>query len=382
MNESPSLSSAVDISLDVDVLRPEPLIAETPAPALQAAVTPAQNVYVRSNFPTPRLGEDHRVHIGGAVAQSMDVSLADLHQFEQRTIVVTMECAGNDRLGMRPVPGGEPWNHGAISTVEWTGVPLRQLLERAELAADVIEIVAYGADFGARDGHASDVQFARALPRSVAMHDDTLVAVAMNGEPLHAEHGAPMRLAVPRWYGMASVKWLTRLEAVTVPFEGHFQRERYVYDAAGTITPVTTMRVKSFVASPLDGDRVAPGAVVVSGWAWSGNGAIAGVDVSINDGEWMPATLDNAVSPYAWVAWHIEVQLAQPGIYQLRSRASDGTGDVQPDAIAWNRLGYGNNAIRVSRVAVGDAPTAPDSPTTPGYDRAAGSTSSHRTHLR
>jgi DMSO/TMAO reductase YedYZ molybdopterin-dependent catalytic subunit len=337
---------------DLDVIRDEPLIAETPERALAHAITPASSVYVRSNFPTPMLDEAHRVRVGGAVAQSFEIGIPELRGLDTRTIIVTMECAGNDRLGMRPVPDGEPWNHGAISTVEWTGVSLRQLLERAGVHTDAVEIVATGADAGERDGHAVQLPFARSLPLSAALHEDTIVAFAMNGTPLTAEHGAPLRLVVPRWYGMASVKWLVSIDAVTTPFNGHFQRERYVYDRKGAVTPVTTMRVKSFIVSPADDARVSKGRITVEGWAWTGTGEVSAVDVSLDGESWHPATIGQAQSRHAWRPWRATVDASTPGQYELRSRATDDSGNVQPVEIEWNRLGYGNNAIRANTIHV------------------------------
>lgn len=145
---------------------------------------------------------------------------------------------------------------------------------------------------------------------------------------------------------MASVKWVTRIEALREPFTGYFQRKRYVYDVDGAITPVDRMRVKSVIVSPANGARCTR-EVQVTGWAWSGAGAIARVDVAVDGGDdWRPATLGSAASTYAWTPWTCALSLPRAGRFTLRSRATDVTGATQPDVIAWNRLGYGNNAIR------------------------------------
>jgi DMSO/TMAO reductase YedYZ molybdopterin-dependent catalytic subunit len=160
-----------------------------------------------------------------------------------------------------------------------------------------------------------------------------------------------VRLVVPGWYGMASVKWVTRIAALTRPFDGYFQRQRYVYDTVGAVVPVTRMRVKSIIIAPADAAHVAPGVVHAWGWAWSGAGAIARVDVSRNsDDTWHPATLDTAVGPHAWTRWECPLTLDHAGRYVIRARAADATGAVQPLVPEWNRLGYGNNAVQAAVV--------------------------------
>lgn len=336
----------------LDVVRADPLCAETPARLLTAPMTPAASVYVRSNFALPPLDATHTVAIGGAVRSPFTMSLAELTALPQRHVTVTMECAGNGRLGMDPVPTGEPWRYGAVSTTTWSGVSLRTLLERAGLAPDVVEILGHGADAGPRDDADGDVRFARSLPIADAMHPDTIVATHMAGERLSVDHGAPMRLIVPGWYGMASVKWLARLEAITTPFTGYFQRQRYVYDVNGTVEPVRRTLVKSMITSPIDGGSCAR-AVLVQGWAWSGAGAIARVELAVNDAPvWIDAALGTPVSAYAWTPFEAELVLPEAATATIRSRATDTAGNAQPEQIQWNRLGYGNNGIRGVVVAV------------------------------
>jgi len=337
----------------LDVVRAEPLCAETPARLLSASITPAASVYVRSNFALPTLSATHMIDIGGAVQSPFAISLPELAALPQRHIAVTLECAGNGRLGMDPIPTGEPWRFGAVSTTTWSGVSLCTLLERAGLAADVVEVLGVGADAGPRDDAEGDVRFARSLPIENAMHPDTIVATHMAGAPLSVNHGAPARLIVPGWYGMASVKWLVGLEALVIPFGGYFQRMRYVYDEDGTITPVRRARVKSMITSPTDGQQCAR-AVTVQGWAWSGAGAIARVELAVNDAAiWMDAALGTPVSAYAWTPFEAELMLPEGATATIWSRATDTAGNAQPERIAWNRLGYGNNGVRGVAVGVG-----------------------------
>lgn len=338
----------------LDVVRAEPLCAETPARVLAAPITPAPSVYVRSNFALTPLDAAHRIDIGGAVHAPFSLAMHELADLPQRHVTVTMECAGNGRLGLDPVPSGEPWRFGAVSTTTWSGVSLRTLLERAGLAPGVVEILGVGADAGPRDDADGEVRFARALPIADAMHPDTIVATHMAGVPLSMDHGAPARLIVPGWYGMASVKWLTRLNAITTPFTGYFQQQRYVYDVDGAIEPVRRTRVKSMVTSPIDGGRCAR-AVLVQGWAWSGAGAIARVELAVNDAPiWIDAALGTPASAYAWTPFEAELVLPDAATATIRSRATDTAGNTQPERIQWNRFGYGNNGVREVMVTVGE----------------------------
>ena len=338
---------------DVEVIRRAPFNAETPERRLGDAVTPSRNVYIRSNFDIPRLDDDHPIEVRGLVERGFSVTARELRALPQRTILTTMECAGNDRLDMRPLPAGEPWRHGALSTMTWTGVPLAALLERAGVRTDAVQVEIGGADAGPRDDSEGIVRFARAIPLAEARHPDTLLALAMNDAPLTAEHGAPVRLVVPGWYGMTNVKWVTYIDVRATPFFGYFQRQRYVYDYGGDeaecerlIEPVTRMRVKSAITSPADGSTVER-ELTVQGWAWSGYAPITRVEVAVDGGEsWREAELDAPASPYAWTAWRCAVSLPRGGRYTLRSRATDGTGESQPAMVRWNRLGYGNNAVR------------------------------------
>jgi DMSO/TMAO reductase YedYZ molybdopterin-dependent catalytic subunit len=327
-----------------------PYNAETRFDALDAPVTPTAAHYVRSNFAVPAMAPDtYTLVVDGEVAVPQALTLAALRALPWHEMVVTMECAGNDRLGLRPVPDGEPWASGAVATARWGGVRLADVLALAGVAPTAREVVVTGADRGPRDdaGTPDDVPFARALPLAVVHEADPLLALSMNGAPLPAAHGAPVRLVVPGWYGMANVKWVARLTVASVPFAGYFHTQRYVYDTGDGVAPVTRARVKSLITAPVDGGLAPEGSLTVRGWAWSGDGPIVRVEVAAGGGEgWQEATLGTAAGPFAWTPWTCTVQPPHPGRLVLRSRATDATGASQPDAIAWNRLGYGNNAVR------------------------------------
>ncbi len=330
----------------LEVIRFDPFNAETPASALVSQTTSSENAYVRTNFDIPVLTEAHVIEVGGAVSRPLTLTVEALRKMPQRSVKATMECAGNDRLGMRPVPAGEPWQHGAVSTIVWTGVSLAEVLAMAGVLHDGVEVLVTAADAGTRDDAVGKVRFARSLPIKVALHEDTLLALEMNGAPLTREHGFPVRLAVPGWYGMASVKWITRIDVLTDSFNGYFQQQRYVYDDEDGVRPVDHIRVKSIITSPVEGGKITTRKVEVSGWAWSGDGPITRVEVGFEGDNWQEAKLGVSEGPHAWTPWSLNIHLPYAGRFVLRSRATDASGAVQPDQIVWNRLGYGNNAIR------------------------------------
>ncbi len=340
------------------VVRGDPFNAESRIEALALPITPTRSAYVRSNFAVPTLsGHDHRISVSAVDGRALGVAVGELDRLLLTSITSTMECAGNSRVWMRPLPAGEPWDHGAVSTSRWTGVPLATLLARDGFADGAIEVIVEGADAGPRDdaGGESETVFARSLPIATAMHPDTLLALYMSDEPLPAEHGGPVRLVVPGWYGMASVKWVTRVVATARPFDGYFQTHRYVYrdDDAGTLAPVTTMLVKSLMTAPVDGATLPPGRTSIEGWAWSGQGPIARVEVATAGGDaWTEARLCGSVSPHAWTRWEYEWEPPAAGRYALRCRARDARGNIQPEQAVWNSLGYGNNAVQTILVDV------------------------------
>jgi DMSO/TMAO reductase YedYZ molybdopterin-dependent catalytic subunit len=355
-------AAAVPAGGGLVVVKVAPFNAEAGLDRLGAQITPTPSFYVRSNFAVPQLEPDrHAIGVEGAVERPLRLSPADLHALPIRTVTTTMECAGNNRSTLAPLPSGEPWQAGAVSAARWTGVALRDVLDRAGVQGGTIEVLAEGADRGTPKDGPADIPFARSLPLDKAMHPDTLLALEMNDAPLPPDHGAPVRLVVPEWYGMASVKWLARIVALTEPFTGYYQARRYIYDHGGDqpVTPVTRMRVKSVIVSPAEGSTVAAGTVVVQGKAWSGDGAIVKVEVAVDGGDtWQEARLledggaEGQRASYTWRAWEFVWQASDPGRHALRARATDSAGNRQPDAARWNKYGYGNNAARPVMVMV------------------------------
>ena len=266
-----------------------------------------------------------------------------------KTLAVTLECAGNGRgLFDRPSEG-EQWGLGAVSTAEWTGVPLVEILDRAGVRPEVKDVLFRGADAGPVEGRAEPVRFERSLGIDDARDRDVLLAYAMNGEPLPVEHGYPVRLIVPRWYAVASVKWLTEIDFIDRTFFGHYQGDKYRYewqrDGGVVSEPVTLQRVRAVITEPSTDTDVRSGELAIRGVAWSGAAPIARVEVSIG-GAWEEARLVGERRSYSWQWWELMTRVEKSDRVILRARATDLAGCTQPERAEWNRLGYGNNAIQ------------------------------------
>jgi DMSO/TMAO reductase YedYZ molybdopterin-dependent catalytic subunit len=269
-----------------------------------------------------------------------------------------MECAGNGRAALTPRPISQPWLLEAIGTARWRGVALRPLLEEAGLADDAVEILFTGLDRGIEKE--VEQSYERALTREEALGDDVLLAYEMNGEPLLPQHGFPLRLVVPGWYGMTNVKWLAQITALNEPDTGYQNATAYWWreheDDEGT--PVTRMAPRSLLLPPGIPDfhtrarTVEAGPCLLQGRAWSGRAPIARVELSLDGGaSWKEAALEPGESRWAWRRWTFGWE-AEPGEYVLCSRATDEAGNVQPDDPLWNVGGYSNNAVQRVSVTV------------------------------
>lgn len=326
---------------------------EMPLEALRYPVTPAGLHYLLIHYDIPAVNAaEWRLRIGGLVSKPVDLTLEKIKERPARTIAVTLECAGNSRALMARRRISQPWLLGAIGTAEWTGVPLRGILEEAGLRPEACEIVFTGLDRGVEGGEPQAYQ--RSLSVSEALRDEVLLAYAMNGEPLQPQHGYPLRLLVPGWYGMASVKWLDRIEAVAEPFRGYQMTKVYRYWQTGDEEgePVDLIRPRALMIPPGIPDFmtrtrvVEPGPVALQGRAWAGRRSIARVEVSVDGGStWSDARLEEPASPYAWRGWSF-LWKAMPGRYTLCARATDSRGEAQPLDAPWNFKGYGNNVVQ------------------------------------
>ncbi len=338
--------------------RAEPLNCETSIPALIGGVVmPNARFYVRNHFATPVLdAAAFRLDVVGLVERPMQLSLRDVQNMPSQTLVATLECAGNGRSAFDPPVAGEQWRLGAVSTAEWTGVPLVEILDRVGTTAAAREILFRGADGGSVEGLADAIRFERSLTLDEARTSDALLAYAMNGEPLPVQHGYPLRVIVPGWYSVTSVKWLTEIEVIGDAFEGFFQTDRYMYEweRAGTTVrePVRLQQVRSVITEPTGADDVAAGDLVIRGVAWSGTAPIARVEVSVGNGPWQAARLIGERHRHSWQWWELLTRIEERGTTEVRARATDLAGRTQPDKPAWNRLGYGGNAIQVLSLSI------------------------------
>ena len=340
----------------LEMINPAPYNAEAPPEALVGDITPTELHYVRSNFAVPT--HDGTLAIGGAVGNPTTLTLEDLRALPVHDQAVTLECAGNGRLDMRPLPTGEPWGDYAVSTARWTGALLGDVLALAQPASQGVEVRFEGADHGPyhlqailSETNQNDLTFVRALPIAEAVDPSSAIMVAyeMNGEPLTPDHGAPFRIIAPHWYAVASVKWLSRIDILTEPFTGEFQTGHYIYQWPDRPhEAVRLMRLRARITDPAPGAILPLGPYTVRGKAWSGTGPITDVDISLTgEGDWHPAQLEPPKGPYQWQDWSFVWDSDAVGRHTLRARATDAAGHVQPDVPPWNRLGYGNNAIEV-----------------------------------
>jgi DMSO/TMAO reductase YedYZ molybdopterin-dependent catalytic subunit len=330
---------------DLLVLSEEPLNAETRLEAQGGTIVPAGRHYVRTHFAMP--SAPHTVLIEGAVRARRSVTLEEIRSLPARELTVTLECAGNGRRFLEPPVPGEQWGLGAVGTSQWTGAPLHAVLERAWLPS-AVEVLFRGADSGVPKDLGRRVAYERSLPIDVAMGDEILVAYAMNGRPIPREHGGPLRLIVPSWYGMASVKWLAEIRVLDRPFDGFFQRDRYVIEGR----PLRGIEPRALIISPTDGAEVSGTSLQVRGYAWSGHAPVERVDLSESDGQPLASiALPADEAPYAWREFAFVLSFGL-GEHRLVARATDRKGNSQPLSPRWNALGYANNATRPTRVCV------------------------------
>jgi DMSO/TMAO reductase YedYZ molybdopterin-dependent catalytic subunit len=328
-----------------------------PLEAMRYDLTPTGLHYLLIHFDIPHTSETNwMLEVGGAIDNPLRLTMDELRAMPRRTEAVTMECAGNGRARLHPRPISQPWLYEAIGTAEWTGTPLWPVLESAGLQSRAVEVVFTGADRGLQGEEEQDYQ--RSLSIDEIRRPEVMLVYEMNGRPLEPQHGFPLRLVVPGWYGMTSVKWLSRIDAVTEPFEGyqHVGSYRYKQNGEDAGAPVTRMRPRALMIPPGIPDFfsrhriVDAGRVRLFGRAWSGAGPIERVEVAV-DGTWADAELGPHVGPFAWRSWQSHWD-AQPGEHELSCRAIDSNGDAQPTEQPWNQQGMGNNLVQVVAVSV------------------------------
>lgn len=311
---------------DALVLTQNPYNAEVAFSQLDKTITPTEAFFKRNHYEYPEPSSDWSVDVEGR-----SVPLAEIKKLPFRQVESIVECAGNGRTLLYPLPPGTPWNLGAVSNGTWGGTSLRNLLGDT---SDAVEVVFEGADSGT-DGRGF---YGRSLTGAAAAHEDMLLCWEMNGAPLTREHGAPLRLLVPGQYGMASVKWLNRIYRTDRPYQGYYQVEDYQIHVPGKKSrPIGGIRPRALVVKATRQE--------VSGWAWSGTGPVVGVEVRVGENV-LEAELGEARGAYAWRRFTCRLELG-PGKHCLCVLARDAAGNVQPEAPFWNEAGYENNSAQI-----------------------------------
>lgn len=326
--------------LTVRLDRPAQL--ETPAALLDDSFTPNNVFFVRSHFDPPAMGLfEPRLVIRGAVERPLAFTVADLEKLDVVELPAVLQCAGNGRaLHAKRVPGIQ-WEKGAVGQARWRGVRLAQLLEKTGVTRGAAHLHQRGLD---TPPHPNTPAFVRSMPVERALDPHTLVAFAMNGEPLPHLHGGPLRLVVPGWAGNHWTKWLGELTLAPEPAKGFFMDTGYqmpVKPNSEAYAPLGAMPVKSWITRPLSGAVVGRKPLEVRGHAFSGEGAVTRVEVSDDGGStWSNAQVEPLASPGAWQRWTYTWKPAFAGKRHLVARATDATGAVQPEVSASNRSGY------------------------------------------
>lgn len=332
---------------------------ETPIQFVETNLMDNKLFFRRNHFSYPQLfHSSYWLPVDGSVRTPRIFSMEEIITLPSKTIKVAMECAGNKRHFFKPKLYGEQWEKGAISQGYWKGVPLKSLLDMTGLKSGASEVVFVGYDYGKRTDSDKVVTFSRSLPLEKALHPDTIIAYEYNSQPIAFQHGYPLRLVVPQWYAMASVKWLKQITVIDAAFNGPFQSVDYVYypkkDSYADAFPVTTINVNSTIQKPLHMEILNTGKHFINGIAWTGKGVITKVEISTDNGEtWQEAKLNILTNePCGLSAWSYEWPVSEKGEYTIFSRAADSTGRVQPALPFWNQKGYGYNAVDKVQVKI------------------------------
>lgn len=344
-----------------------PINIEAPAHLLDPDITPVERFFVRNNGLVPEATDDPdswTLRIDGEVDNEIEITLGELKSdFEHVTMQAVIECAGNGRAGFSPSPSGNQWELGAVGNGQFTGVRLRDVLERAGVRDSAV----YTGHFGA-DPHLTMEEGRQAISRGVpidkAMDENTLLIWGMNGEDLPLVHGYPLRILVPGWVGSANQKWLTRIWIRDQEHDGpgmtglSYRLPAYPV-APGTEVPhedmevMETLRIKSIITAPETNSEVSAGEPLrIRGHAWSGETDVDNVEISKDFGlTWENAELTPSPNKYAWATFEADVEFPQAGYYEIWARATDSEGTTQPMIVpGWNPRGYGNNSAH--RIAV------------------------------
>jgi DMSO/TMAO reductase YedYZ molybdopterin-dependent catalytic subunit len=330
----------------------DPENSEFPFADLDSWITPFDRFYVRSHFPVPEIDpRSWRLEVGNG-SGGRGLTLAELEDLPVRSVVSVLECAGNGRRYNDPPAKGVQWGQGAVSNGEWSGPSLADVLAAAA-APEGDHFAFTGADRGSVAGVEGEIPFRRSVPRAKALDPETLIALRLNGEPLNAAHGAPARLYVPGWYGMASIKWLVAIEPVDRPVGDHFMAADYTRRTRdGGQEALEWVFPKAEIARPAEDAELAAGPIEVAGAAWAGRAPLAKVEVSVDGGAtWDAAELGGPETRWGWRIWRWPWEAA-PGRHRLVARAWDADGRTQPDEPDPDAPGYLNHWVRPRTIRV------------------------------
>lgn len=338
--------AAVERALLEYVASPQDL--GTPTEYFDRLIIPNDVFFVRSHFGPPGLDMSRRLLVDGLVGSTLDLSVSELKKFPEVSVTSVLQCAGNGRALYTPRVPGVQWVHGAMGQAKWTGVRLRDVLQKAGIKPEAKFVHIRGAD---NSPGPQVPTYLRSLPIERALDETTLFAYRMNGEPLTLAHGAPLRLVVPGWAGDHWMKWLTSIRLETKEPDGFYFQTAYrmpietVTPGAAVppekMKPLTVVPVKSIIGRPTDNGAAKRGAQEVVGIAFSGGSAIKLVEVSTDGGtNWKSAKLEGEPGAGRWQVFKHEFKAEKPGKYMAMARATDRAGNIQPKDPAWNPSGY------------------------------------------
>lgn len=362
---APLSSGAPKPGMKILSSRPEDF--EMPLDGFSTWITPIEKFFVRSHHYTPEVKLDQwKLTVGGKVDSPLTLDMAALRAMPKVELVGVLECAGNGRGLYEPSMPGMQWTYGSVGNARWTGVRLADVLRKANVQNEAIEVLFDGADVPV----GTQPEFKRSIPIQKANDPNTLLAYEMNGQALPVSHGFPLRLVVPGWAGDSWVKWVTAIEVRDTEFDGFFMKTAYRHPgrpvAPGStvdpakMRPVTSLSVKSLITSHRPGAEVAPGPMRLRGVAWSNESPVEQVDVSTDGGRtWKDATLGNEKAAFGWRSWGYEFTPPGTAFYTVMARARNAAGETQPFVQEWNPSGYSHNAVHAVGIHVTENPKPP-----------------------
>lgn len=353
--------SALGQKKDMRILSKRPEDFEMTMPGFQHFITPVEQFFVRSHHFTPVVdASSWRLNVGGLAQRQIELSLNDLKRMPSQEIIAVCECAGNGRSLFEPGMPGLQWKYGGVGNGRWRGVRLRDVLERAGVRAEAKFVHMDGADVPV----GKQPNFERSIPLTKAMSEHTILAWEMNGAPLPASHGFPLRLVAPGWASDSWVKWLTKIELTSEIPDVFYMKTAYRHPGFGVrpgqavkpedMHPVEQLQIKSVIASPVEGETIGEGGTKISGAAWSGETPVARVEVSLDQGRsWKEAKVTSPKADFGFSVWEFDWKPGRMGYQVIMARATDAKGQTQPFRQEWNPSGYGWNVVHQVAVEVG-----------------------------